>query len=536
MMRRGAAVLLAILIAGVPVAAARRNAGTIPHVLRIVDPQDFVTLNPHLYAATSLSMLSELTMAYFVRYDHRGRPYPELVTAIPSRENRGISTDGQRITWHLRQGVRWSDGAPFTSGDVVFTVRVVRNPRNDEVGRDGWNLIDRIETRGADTVVFHLRKPYASFLPTFFGSAGANPCILPAHILGRLREINSAPYNALPVGIGPFRYVSWRRGEAVVMERNPFYFRGRPKLDRIEFKTVGSETDALAEMRAGEADLWPLVRPGFSSLARALPNTITEIIPGPYFSHLDFNLERPILNDLQVRRALRMALDRQRLRDVVLHETGTLQDGYAGPGSVGYDASIPFARYDLSAANALLDQDRWRLGSDGVRVRDGRRLRLEMAVAGDPNTAALIEEIGRMWRQLGVELETHFYPSTLLFDTFGHGGILARGRFDVSEFAWQGDVMGDLSDLFTCDSVPPKGQNYLRYCNSELDDLYRAMKVSYDGAERKRLLSRVQRILADDVPMIIIDFNDDIYVANSDLHYFHPNAYSPFDDMMDVDI
>lgn len=536
MVRSWAASLLAILIAGVPAAADQRNSGTTPHVLRIVEPQDFVTLNPHLYAATSLSMLSELTMAYFVRYDHRGHPYPELVTVIPSRENGGISADGRSITWHLRHGVRWSDGAHFTSGDVAFTVRVVQNPRNDEIGRDGWNLIDRVETRGADTVLFHLREPYASFLPTFFGSAGANPCVLPRHILGRLREINTAPYNALPVGIGPFRYVSWRRGEAVVMERNPFYFRGRPKLERIEVKTVGSEATAFAKMRAGEADLWPLVRPVYYSRVRDLPNTITEVIPGPYFSHLDFNLERPILDDLQIRRALRMALDRQRLRDLVFHGTGTLQDGYAAPGSIGYDAGIPFARYDLTAANELLDRDHWRLGSDGIRMRAGRRLRLEMVVAGNPDSAALVEEIRRMWRQLGVETEIRFSPSTLFFDTFEHAGILASGRFDVSEFAWQGDVMGDLSDLFTCDSIPPKGQNYSRYCNSELDHLYRAMKVTYDGAERKRLLSRVQRLLAEEVPMIIININDDIYVANSDLHYFHPNAYSPFDDMMEVDI
>ena len=283
--------------------------------------------------------------------------------------------------------------------------------------------------------------------------------------------------------------------------------------------------------------LWPLVRPGFYPRARVIPDTVTQIIPGSYFSHIDFNVSHPITNDLAVRQALRLGLDRALIRENVRHGTGTLQDGYAAPGSVGYDASVPFTQYNLSAANALLDHDHWIRGTDGVRVRDGHRLSLDMAVgSGNPDTEILVEELRTLWRLLGVELSVHFYEPTLLFDSLEHGGILASGRYDVSEFAWQGDVMGDLSGLYTCDAIPPKGQNYLRYCNADLDNLYRQIKETYDGSKRKPLLGRVQRLLATEVPTIILAINDDIYVANSDLHNFHPNAYSPFDDMMDVDI
>lgn len=524
-------------IEGGALANGRHNASTQPHMLRIVDPEDFVTLNPHLYAATSLSMVSELTMAYFVRYDHRGRPYPELITEIPTQENGGISRDGRSITWHLRRGVRWSDAALFSAADVVFTVHVIQNPNNRELGRDGWDVIDRVDVRDPYTVVFHLRKPYAAFLPTFFGSAGANPCVLPRHLLWRLHDINTAAYNSLPVGIGPFHYIRWKRGQVVVMEANSFYFRGRPKLNRIEFRTVGSESAAFTEMQTGEADLWPLVRPGFYPRARAIPNTTTQIRPGSDFSHIDFNLSHPILNDLAVRQALRLGLDRERIREVVRHGTGTLQDGYAAPGSVGYDAGIPFTKYDPRAANTLLDHDHWVRGNDGVRVRDGHRLRLDFAVAsGNPDTESLIEQIRSMWQQLGVELNVHFYPSTLLFDSIEHGGIVASGRYDVSEFGWQGDVIGDMSGLYLCDAVPPRGQNYLRYCNPTVDSLYHKMEETYIAGRRKPLIAQAQRALARDVPTIILAINDDIYVANSDLHDFHPNTYSPFDDMMDVDI
>ncbi len=174
-----------------------------PHELRIGDIQDFDNLNPHLTTSLILGNLSQLTMAYLVRYGHDNRPIPELATIVPTQRNGGISKDGLTITWHLRHGVRWSDGAPFDADDVVFSTNAVNNQKNNEAGRDGWDLITKIDEPDKYTVVFHLKKPYSGYLPSFFGSAGANPCILPKHILGDLPDINHAPYNAMPIGIGP---------------------------------------------------------------------------------------------------------------------------------------------------------------------------------------------------------------------------------------------------------------------------------------------------------------------------------------------
>ena len=231
-------------------------------------------------------MISELTMAYLVRYDHRGRPIPELVTNIPSQDNGGISRDGRTIMMHLRHDARWSDGYPFTATDVAFSIRVVQNRANDEVSRDGWDLIDDVRTQGNYSVVIHLKQPYADFFPTFFGTAGANPCILPHHLLWRYPNINNVAYNGLPVGIGPFRYTHWKRGEVVEMEANPYYFRGRPQLKRIEFKTIPSQTTALTQLETGEADLWPLVRPGLYPRAK-------EIATNHHASRLRFILLAP---------------------------------------------------------------------------------------------------------------------------------------------------------------------------------------------------------------------------------------------------
>ena len=127
--------------------------------------------------------------------------------------------------------MRWSDGAPFNADDVVFSTKAVLNPANNEVGRDGWNLIKKIDEPDKYTVVYHLKQARTRrILPTFFGSAGANPDLLPQHLLAKYPNINQVPYNSKPVGIGPFRIVAWHRGDSVELEANPYYFRGQPKM------------------------------------------------------------------------------------------------------------------------------------------------------------------------------------------------------------------------------------------------------------------------------------------------------------------
>ncbi|HZT13049.1 MAG TPA: ABC transporter substrate-binding protein [Candidatus Baltobacteraceae bacterium] len=135
----------------------RANSWTSPHVLTISDAGDPNTLNPHLGQSAPVANLSEMTMAWLVRWDERNRPYPELATEIPTRENGGVSANGLTITYHLRKGVRWSDGAPFTADDVVFSANVVNNPANNEAAR--FDQVLRVDEPDKYTVVFSSQKP-----------------------------------------------------------------------------------------------------------------------------------------------------------------------------------------------------------------------------------------------------------------------------------------------------------------------------------------------------------------------------------------
>ncbi len=537
-----AAVLLAafLSVAALPAGAAepaRKNTFTIPHVLRYATAEDITGLNPHIAQQTVVNYLSALTMAYLLKTGPHNEAVPELATEVPSQKNGGISADGKTLTYHLRRGVKWSDGQPFDADDVVFSTHVVLNPLNNEVGRDGWDLIDKIDEPDKYTVVYHLKRPYVPAIFTFFSTAGANPCVLPKHLLVDLPDINTAPYNSLPIGIGPFKYKFWRRADSIELEPNPLYFRGLPKLQRIVFKIVPDRNTVVTQLRTHEIDLWLPVASRYYDDLKTVPGIALLRQPSYYFGHIDFNTERPALRDPRVRRALLLATDRKTMRDKIGRGIGILQDGVISPMNPAHDPNLGFTAFDPKGAAALLERAGWKLGPDGVRVKDGARLTLEFATsAGTPDVDAANELIRTWWKAIGVELTFKHYPAPLMFAPYAQGGIVYSGRFDVISFRWGGDPLGDLSNLYECTQRPPNGQNDPRYCNKEADALMERFKETYDANARLPIGYKIQAILARDVPIFVTTIAEDIYAYNDDLRGFHPNQLSAFDDFLNVDI
>ena len=530
--------LVAALLAGFAnagnAAGARKHAFTIPHTLRIGDTQDFDSLNPHLATAITLSSISQLTMAYLVRYGADNRPVPELATVVPTQANGGISRDGRSITWHLRRGVRWSDGVPFDADDVVFSTNAVNNPANNEVGRDGWDLITKIDEPDKYTVVFRLKQPYSGYLPTFFGSAGANPCILPKHILGNLPNINTAPYNTKPVGIGPFRYLEWVRADHVTLEANPYYWRGKPKLEKVIYKIIPDRNTLLTQLHTGEVDLWAYVPPAFADRAMALKTVAHLRAPGSIYQHLDFNTTHPALRDRAVRAALRLALDRPMMLQKINHGIGIVQESPISP-ALPLATTLPFVGFDLAKANRVLDGAGWKRGADGIRAKNGVRLNLDWAiVSGSPDADSRLELIRSMWQHVGVAFEVKHYNAALFFQL--RGGIVYDGKFDVATFGWQMTPDADLNPYNSCTLMPPAGQNVSRLCDPRLEKLLHRQKVTYDEQQRKAIAAQALKVIDDEVPYVVLFIQEVVHVYNDDISGWHPNSATPFDDIMNVDI
>ncbi len=547
MLKRPRARALAALLAAACLAACTKvetgsNTGgrhdyTHPHELRFSAASDIQVLNPLESESAYEEYLASMTMAYLIKTDAKGNAVvPELATVVPSQRNGGISKDGKTITWHLRHGVVWSDGAPFTADDVIFTTKEILNPANNVESTDGWDLITKMDEPDKYTVVYHLKKPYSSFAVTFFSTGGANPAILPLHLLKGLPNLNNVPYNSLPVGIGPFKYAEWKRGDSVVMVRNPTYFRGQTKLDRVIFKIIPDRNVTLEQLRTHELDLWVPVSPHFYPQAIAIPGIVGNEVPSYTFDHMDFNLTHPVLRDPAVRQALRYAINRPEIIDKIQNGLYLTGESPVTPAS-RYYTQLPTVPFNLAKANAILDAAGWKRGADGIRSKNGQRLSLTLASSiGNPDTDTELELIRGWWKQLGVDFIVKRYLSSQFFATIANGGIIYGGKFDVVVFGWGADPNEDMSNLYACYRFPPNGQNDPHWCNKQATaDMDRA-KESYDPAVRAPLIAAVQRAVYSDVPTIILDVRKQLAAYNDDLKGWHPNSVSPFDDMLNVDI
>ena len=519
---------------GAQAADARINAWTTPHVLTISDGGDVNTLNPHFAQSAAVANLSEMTMAWLVKWDEHNQPYPELATDVPTRKNGGISNDGVTITYHLRKGVQWSDGAPFDADDVVFSTAVVNNVANNEAGR--LDQIVKVDEPDKFTVVFHLKKPYSLSTEAFFSSCCANPCILPKHLLARYQNINNVPYNSLPVGIGPFKFARWDRSKQVVLVANSLYWRGRPKLDKIIYKIIPDRTTLLSALEAHNVDMWYQFDGAYLARINTLAGYTVLKQPSYAYNHYDFNVTHPAVSDRLVRQALRLAFNRRELVDKLEHGIGIVQDS-ATPVNAPYFVDMGATPYDPARANALLDRAGWKRGADGIRTKNGVKLDLNVAVlAGRPETDDQLELIRHDWNQIGVALNIHHYPPAAMFAPMQQGGVVYGDGWDVVTFAWAADPLGDYSQIYGCNSFPPTGQNDARWCNRTAQRAMDALFGHDEQSQRNADVKLIMQGFVDDVPSIVSFLRVDMFAYNRDLKNYHPNNLTPFDNMMNVDI
>ena len=515
----------------------RANSWTVPHVLRYANAEDVNTLNTMLGQQSTLGYMSSMTAAWLTKWDAHNLPYPELSTEVPTKTNGGVSQDGLTITFHLRKGLRWSDGAPLNADDVVWTYHAVMNPANNVTSRTGWDRIVKVDEPNKYTVIFHLSKPYSPFIVTFFSSEGGNPSILPKHLLAKYPNINNVPFNALPVGAGPFKYKEWIRTQKVVMVPNPYYFRGQPKLKEVDFEIIPNRDTVLTSLRSHAIDMWLQVPGSYYDQVANLDGFVFLRQPGYTFGHLDFNLSHPVVADPAVRYAIELATDRVTLNQKFQHGIQITQESQGSPVAPYRDPSIRFVPFDIAKANAVLDAAGWKRGPDGIRAKDGLKLNLLIVEqTGSPNVDHEIEFFRSTWKQIGVGIEVRQFPAPLLFAPYGDNGVIYNGKWDLVLFNWVNDPIGDYSAIFGCDAIPPLGQNDVHWCNRKADAAMQALFTHYDQAQRNADDRIVQEELAKDRPEIVLWIVADTYLYNKDLKNFHPNAVTPFDDMMNVDI
>jgi peptide/nickel transport system substrate-binding protein len=505
------------------VAGSLGNPWTQHGILRIADLEEPDTLNPLIGAQQIDFDLSMFWASYLFDWSDRNTLVPELATQVPSLRNGGISADGKTITYHLRPGVQWQDGKPFTADDVIFTWHAIMNPQNNISSRVGYDDITSIDKRGAYTIIVHLKAPFAPFIGSFFTWCGTPYPVLPAHLLANYPNVNDIPYNQQPIGTGPFIVQRWQRGQAIVFRANPHYWRGRVGLREIVYKIIPNEATIANLFRAHEVDFAFRAPPAFYKQFREIPGVRTELVPFNDYDFFALNMSKPILKDLRVRKALAYALDARDLTEKISHGVDVPATTDQPDDLWAHNAHTVTYPYEPQRARALLEQAGWLSGPDGIRVKDGARLSLVIAdVSGSVLGSQSDTFAQSQWRAVGVDAEIKTYPTSLFFASYGAGGIVQGGKFDVGSYGWTNGDDPDDSTQYMCDQWPPAGQNAERFCDAEVDRQERIALTNYDQAVRKKAYDAIQARLAQEEPVIILFFVRRVAVENTDLQNFRP--------------
>jgi peptide/nickel transport system substrate-binding protein len=519
-------------VSGGATAGGAGHPWTQPGVFRFTESSDPKNLNPVLNAATPTLDLSMFAFSWTVRYDSNARPVPDAVREVPTVANGDVSKDGLTLKYKLRPNIRWQDGQPLTCSDLKFTWQVVMNTHNNVVTTDGYKDIGSIDCSDPHVAVVHMKKLYAPFLQQLWSENGNAP-ILPEHLLAKYNDdkgsFNTAPYNSLPVGSGPFKIVAWNRGQDVRLVANPYFYLGPPKLKEVIYKILPDENTSLTQLQTHEIDMLGqgtgLKWPEYARLAADPANGLRAVrVEAFQWSHADFNLRHPIVSDVQVRRALAYATNRQEIIDKVQH-------GSAIPGNTdqqphyswAYTDDVAHYAYDPEKAKALLEADGWKAGPGGIRVKDGQRLEFTLSTQTESNLGKANETVlQREWRDVGVQADVKNYPTSEFFDNSSNG-VLQGGHYDVALFSWIGAADPDDSAIYSGDNFAPHGQNAMFWDNKAATDAMNDALKTIDQARRKRDYVVVQQQLALDVPTIIISFTRVPYIYNSDLKGFDPS-------------
>ncbi len=484
---RIAAVCVAFIACGTPRAI---PPGTIQ-----VDLEDTPTsTDPRFSTSAASSRVNELIFSSLVRPAGSGAFVGQLAESF---ERRGDT----QIVFHLRHGVRFSDGKELTAGDVKYTFDSILDPKLNSPKRGALQHLKSIDAPDLYTIVMTTDRPYAPAAE--LGSQAIVPAATPPPAISE---------QIAPPGAGPFRMVSFSRDESVVLERNPYFPAAPNSPQKIVFKIVPDPTVRALELIEGVCDLsenniQPEVLP---SLATKPQLSIIKSA-GTGYRYIAFNFRHdPRLRDLRVRRAIAYSIDRRAIVNSMMRGTARIASGLLAPENWAYSADVSTYPYDPAKARELLEQAGYPVLKNGMR-------NLRLVFKTTPEQLRLATALQAMLKDVGIELDIRsnefatFYDDTL------------RGNFDLVSMYWVGvNDPNHYYMIFDSKMTPPRGYNRGYYSNPEMDRLLESAQITFDFDDRRKLYARVQQIAADDLPYVSLWWQDNVVVLNRSLQGFVP--------------
>jgi peptide/nickel transport system substrate-binding protein len=428
---------------------------------------------------------------------------PSLTQFKPElAEKWDLSADGTTVTFHLRQGVKWQDGAAFTAKDVDYTIRAFVHPDTGStvgaalkldqlVGAKDFmsgkaNQIAGVKVVDDSTIELKTEQP-VGFLFNL-----TQLIILPEHILGSVpyKDLVTNKFTQNWVGTGPFKFVRRVPGQFVELARFDNYWGGKPYLDRMLILEYSDTDTAALAFEKGDADLVMKISGPNLERLRKLPDSVIVGAPVDFPNELAFNFQKPYLQDKRVRQALVWAIDINAIKNALYGDTVRLTVSPL-PSSLWEKKDLPNAySYDPSKARELLKAANWNPDQS-----------IELSTYySDQTSSNLLTAIQKYWSDVGVKSTIRLIDVASVFQQW------TDGKFDVSYIGGQGSADPDLLSAFVgCKTTPEQGftsygSNFWRYCNKDLDALFAKARNIADYNQRKALYDQIQVLMNDELP------------------------------------
>ena len=487
-----------------------------------------VLLNPHLSPGTKDVDASRIFHEPLCSFDPDGNLLPVLATEVPTVQNGGISKDGMSVTWKLKKDVAWHDGKPFTADDIVATWEWVADPASAAVTSGAYKDIARIDKPDSHTAKITFTRP-APF--PFEPFCGPNGQVMAKHVIEPFKGAKSRdlPANLKPVGTGPYKIVDFKPGDSVKAEINPnYHVPNRPFFDTLEMKGGGDAASAArAVIQTGEYDYaWNMqVEDDILLRLEQGGRGKVEIVYGGNIEFIGVNFsdpwtevdgefaspksKHPFLSDPAVRQALNLLVDRSAVQEQIYGRQGRTSANFLNAPSKYRSGNMKW-EFNVEKANQVLEQAGWKKGADGIRAKDGKRLKIvyqSSINAPRQKTQAIVKQAAA---KAGVEIEIKSVVASVFFgsdpanwDTFPHF------KSDIQMYTTtmvHPDPQRFMNQFLT-EEIASKankwsGRNPTRWSNEEYDRTYKAAESEMDPVKRAAMFIKMNDLLTQNVVVI----------------------------------
>jgi len=490
--------------------------------LKILIWQAPTLLNPHFAIGTKDQVASRIFFEPLAGWDKEGNLVPCLAAEVPTKANGGLSPDGTSVTWKLKQGVRWHDGKPFTADDVVFTWAYAADLATAAYTTGSYQNI-KVEKIDDHTVKVIFKAPTPFWADPFVGSVGQ---ILPKHQFGDYAGAKSrdAPGNLKPIGTGPYKFVEFKPGDLILAERNPdYHVKNQPHFDTLEVKGGGDAVSAArAVLQTAEYDYaWNLLvedevlkrmeASGKGKVEFTLSGGVEFIILNTTDPWTEVDGERsnaktkhPTLSDPAVRRAFNLLIDREAIQKFIYGRAAVATASFVNQPSQFKSGKLTYA-FDVEKANKILDEAGWKKGADGIREKDGKKLKYVFQTsinAPRQKTQAIIKQA---CQKAGIDIELKSVTASVFFSSdVGNPDTYSKLYADMEMYNTTMPQPDPERFLNQCVSweISNKdnkwlGRNVSRWSDTEADKAYKAAQNELDPVKRAALLIKVNEIFCE---------------------------------------